>query len=384
MSAEIIMKATQSDLPDIMQLWAECFPEDVETGFIPWYFRTNFVADRSWLLRSAEGELLAMLFAPDVKVSLRGKEFAVPYIQGVATTARARGNGFANRLLTAAETELSALGYPFAVLKPFDVEFYTMGGWRVLNRVCEERIPAARSAKSVEGWEFIAPRGYKTGVAEMQRIYAEWVKNADLGFYVPRDTEHWLRLLIDHRRDGGRILLASEGGIVKSFALYFMKDEEVYVRELIYGDLASAEALLSGLKKRAGNRELVLQRPDGVPLFTEIKEREPLTMVRLLNVPAAVKFCGVKVPSAFVLEDAILTYNSGCWQMDEAGDVLTKVSRASMDEQAGLVKITLPQLTDICLGCYSPDAGQDIEDEELARIYREEKPVNACFDELFI
>ena len=76
------------------KLWLECFPEDSEE-FVSWYFKTVFTEGYGVYDGS---ELLSMVSIVDATMALRRRPVRANFQRAVATTASARGKGYASML----------------------------------------------------------------------------------------------------------------------------------------------------------------------------------------------------------------------------------------------------------------------------------------------
>ncbi|MGI5824710.1 MAG: GNAT family N-acetyltransferase, partial [Bacillota bacterium] len=123
------------------RLWAECFPEDRDSGFIPFFFEQIYDEERTYLALY-DNKVCSMVYAPLMKYHFGGVDFTAAYIQGVATVPEFRNLHLANTLLRRALDDLNRQGVPFGILKPFNVGFYEKSGWRVFSRMAEVPLEA--------------------------------------------------------------------------------------------------------------------------------------------------------------------------------------------------------------------------------------------------
>ena len=382
-------KASKDDLPAIKQLWWQCFPEDREGPFIQWYFRHHFLPERTWLCKTKTGELLSMLIAPDLHLYFRGRQLLIPYIQGVATSIPARGQGLANRLLGQALAELAAEQIPFALLKPFRVDFYARTGWTIFNRLYETA-PKIATGPALNQYQVSGLQGYRMHIAALERIYRRWLQQNGSGCWVERSLENWQSLLADHRHDGGKMLLATKSGEPVAYALY-SRQQAVLIRELAYTEALAAEAVLAALKKRSGKSALILRQPEGIPLQPETVEGGrlyPFGMGRILNLRAAFEVLGSSLPADLCLDisDELLPDNQGIWQFD-SGAKIKKIAPANHQkplEGKKIIKLDISQLTKLYLGCYNFNDSLLVEEDPRAALSKFLPPVKTYFAEYFV
>lgn len=244
---KIIIRPPQTaDLPAMQALWRAAFPEDREGAFVPWYFGERYRADRAWLLL-ADGKLAAMAYAPDVTMQIAGRRILLPYVQGVATAAEYRRQGYCRRLLGHMKRELAALGYPVWLLKPFKAEFYRPLGFRFFAYIRRYNLdfnecfwqPPSGDFRLVH---YLNPPAAAHDAAE---IYAGWLRQFPVR---ARRSEADFRLLLaDHLADRGMLLTAYRGAKPLAYALYTTTADGVFLRELAYSSGRAGQAIMARL-----------------------------------------------------------------------------------------------------------------------------------------
>ena len=312
-AAEAAMKA----------LWADCFPEDRESGFIPFYFARRYDADHTYLAYRGE-TLCAMAHAPRLTYRLAEKNFLVPYIQGVATAPPLRGRHLANRLLAWALRDARQDGLAFGLLKPFNVSFYAKSGWSVFSRLRE--IPTALltpPASCPAAGRFLEWQTADPPVEELDRVFRQWIgRNGNA--HPLRGPADWRLLLRDHRQDGGRLFLFFTGDKLRGYSLYREEKRQIILRETAAADAAVFWRLLqetTAVSNRERQKPLLLQLPERPPFFngdclTE-KEARPFTMARVIHAPALLRALPLLPPTEIVsLKDEVIPENNLILQGD--------------------------------------------------------------------
>lgn len=284
-------KGTPAAKDAMKALWADCFPEDREGDFIPFYFARRYDADHTYLAYQGD-TLCAMAHAPRLNYLLAGKSFTVPYIQGVATALPWRGRHLANRLLAWALRDARQEGLAFGLLKPFNVDFYAKSGWRVFSRLRE--IPATQLTPPVTSsanGRFLEWQTADPPLEELNRVFCRWLGG---GFYSHplRGAADWSRLLQDHRQDGGRLFLFFTGNKLQGYSLYREEAQQIILRETAATDPAVFWLLLqktAAVSKREQQKPLLLHLPDRFPCFNKNDpggRAEPFAMARVIHAPA--------------------------------------------------------------------------------------------------
>lgn len=118
----------QDTLSQAADLWDYCF-EKKETPFYEWYFKEYALKQNRILGGFQDGRLQTMLHLNPYVLRVRGKDWKVPYIVGVATDPVARGQHAMGQLMETAFTTLRAMQVPFAILMPIYAGIYQPYGF---------------------------------------------------------------------------------------------------------------------------------------------------------------------------------------------------------------------------------------------------------------
>ena len=118
----------QETLPQAMELWDACF-EKKGTPFYEWYFSSYCLKQNKVLGAFRDGRLAAMLHLNPYTLHVRGRDWRVPYIVGVATDPLDRGRHLMGELMDKAFTMLRAMQIPFVILMPIHAGIYQPYGF---------------------------------------------------------------------------------------------------------------------------------------------------------------------------------------------------------------------------------------------------------------
>ena len=119
--------ADKEDLSFLKHAWKVCF--DDPQSFIDWNFANNFsYADT--LIAECDGAPASNLQLMPHRISLRGREYAVNYVSGVATLPQFRKRGLVRELFAFSFPEMKKRHQPISLLVPFNYEFYEKFGYR--------------------------------------------------------------------------------------------------------------------------------------------------------------------------------------------------------------------------------------------------------------
>ena len=116
-------------MPQVEELWTQCFEKRGEP-FFERYFSTYCGRDNTVLGGFDEqNHLLTMLHLNPYMLQLRGVEILTPYIVGVATDARFRGQHLMGELLKMSFQVLRSQKFPFVFLRPVAEVIYRPYGF---------------------------------------------------------------------------------------------------------------------------------------------------------------------------------------------------------------------------------------------------------------
>lgn len=192
--------AEKEDLSFLKNAWKVCF--DDPQAFIDWNFAHNFsYADT--LIAECEGVPASNLQLMPHRISLRGREYAVNYVSGVATLPEFRHRGLVRELFTFAFEEMQERRQPISLLVPFDYGFYEKFGYRQ----CYEKV--FRYADVLPEGASITTLSSEL-IDTLDRIYCKEME-CHTGFAL-RTKKDWQKILEDLLLlSKGQILLFEEG-----------------------------------------------------------------------------------------------------------------------------------------------------------------------------
>ena len=193
-------RLTERDLSELRSLYREAF--DDSEGFLAFFFRQKFRPENVVFLRE-DGKIVSALHFIPKRLSVRGAEFAFPFVVAAATRKDHRGQGLMHELLEKAFLELHNRGIVLSGLSPFSESFYAETGFVTIQR-SEESEPEILSPD---------PYRYETATPEtmdaVRRLYEE--KAADADVRIVRDEAAWRLFHQEVAADGGEIVLVKEG-----------------------------------------------------------------------------------------------------------------------------------------------------------------------------
>lgn len=300
----------QDTLSQAADLWDYCF-EKKGTPFYEWYFKEYALKQNRILGGFQDGKLQTMLHLNPYVLRVRGKDWKVPYIVGVATDPVARGQHVMGQLMETAFTTLRAMQVPFAILMPIYAGIYQPYGFAWTHLRKRYTLPLAQldlAGRILDG--FTAER-VDTRQAEslLAPVYAKTM--ARYHGYVKRDHRVWENTLVTAAQENFETVVVKFDGAPTAYALYNRESGTVTVQEFLAVDAPSRIRLLQYFKGLAGIYQKLkwlaaeddltyLQLPDQALAPQEA----PFMMGRVLNAAACLK--AMSVPRDLVGKTLVL------------------------------------------------------------------------------
>jgi GNAT superfamily N-acetyltransferase len=123
-----IRLATEEDIPELIELWKSCFPEDSEE-YIRYFYRENFSRIRVPVY-SLNGKIVSMIHLMDAVFANGTDEYPVQFVYAVGTRPDCRGKGILQSLLLSVFDSAKENGYGmFLKPSPELMNYYTRIGF---------------------------------------------------------------------------------------------------------------------------------------------------------------------------------------------------------------------------------------------------------------
>ena len=250
--------AVPKDRSEVEGLWAYCF-EAEDSPFFRWYFGDWEPGDT---LCGFEGdELAACVHLNPYTLSLRGGQFYVPYIVGLATAPTARRGGIAGKLLYESLLEMRRRGAVFNILMPSKAGFYYPYGWEMCYNQLRYRLPLEELRSLTDRRGDFRLFDSHDGWQELKVVYDAFTASRH-GFAV-RGERDWRRLIDSHHAEKGRTVLLSLNGKPIGYLMYYLRDGAFMVGDMAYTKHAARGMLLAYMYN---HRSQVKEGEWGAPL----------------------------------------------------------------------------------------------------------------------
>ena len=239
----MITCADSSMIPDLKQIWKECFQD--EDAYIDFYFQYRY-ADENTLVWQEDKIPVAMLTLLPAHLFHKGKYEPLLYVYAVATKTAWRKKGISSRLLKAIDKN--------SVLVPATkqlFEFYEKAGYKNAFSLRQVEISVAEIKEDIQDIAClpITSREYK--ILRDQRFLKEG--------YVCWDLAAVTYALAENQFNGGFAYKVKQG-IKEDIVLGYQKGDRLYIKEttLKGNDLKAA---LKGLAKKQDCQHITAMLP---------------------------------------------------------------------------------------------------------------------------
>ncbi len=204
----MVRLAKEEDLAFLKHAWDVCFHDPKE--FIDWNFAENFSYTDTLIAEVDDVPASNMQLMPH-KISLRGREYPINYVSGVATLPEFRNRGLVRELFRFGFLEMEQRGEPISLLVPFNYPFYEKFGYRQ----CYNKVFRYADAPS-EG--SVSPEITTELIENLDRIYRNAMKEKT--GYALRTKKDWKKILTDLLLiSKGKVWLHQAGGVTDGYAL---------------------------------------------------------------------------------------------------------------------------------------------------------------------
>lgn len=337
------VKDSQTD--EIRSMWKYCFGDgDV---FLDWFFGKVYKSENT-LAVFENGRVAANLQIFPYDISLRGNTCPAGYIAGVAALPEYRGRGFVKALMRAAVTEMYKRGYAYALLIPFEFDFYRRFGFECCYHLAEYsgRIESLRKF-AMAGGEF---KRYDNAPLD---VYGGYVKNKN--GYIIRNGRIFDEINEDAENGNGHVYILSSGGYI----IYHIENNSFNALEIAFCGREQLFSILGFIYSHASQAQNFKIRcaADGflgsVLCETNITEtRRPHVAARAVNVRRALEILsrGAKEGAAVAVADDLIPENNRAFEADSG----------SVREAGNGLKMGIETFTRLSLGAVSPDEAKQL------------------------
>lgn len=203
--------------------------------FLEYYFDHNYKS-ANVLVSELDGKLVSQLHVNEHILSLHNKKMLVSYLSGISTHYDYRERGIMRDLLDLAIEDVS-LNHLFTFVEAYHPKLFEKYGFELLNSrkryvVYKEDLFKVNTLGVSNQFE----------VHELVSIYKQFSKIFDC--YYERNESYYTNKIHELRYCGAQICTYHENGVSKGYCVYYEKDSEVIVSEILYLDALSLMKML--------------------------------------------------------------------------------------------------------------------------------------------
>lgn len=329
-------------MTDIRQLTTEDFDARMELSMYAFQYqrsaeelekdKQDFKPERSWGIFD-EGQLNAQLTLIPFQTYIHGQAFDMGGIAGVSTWPEKRRQGLVAKLLDHTLQQMNESGQSISFLHPFHFPFYRKFGWETYIEYRKYKIPTNKlpAKVNVEGT-------IKRGIRDLEILNPLYEKYAArYNGTLIRGEERWQKKLVQSGSSFTAVYYDPTDQPC-GYLIYEIKNEKMDIRELVYLDERSRQALWTYISNHDSMvTEVTLQAPadDALPYLLNDPRIEqeivPYFMARIVNVKTFFEqypFTVGNVESFSIrVNDSIAEWNNGIWDVLINDEGKAKVSR---------------------------------------------------------
>lgn len=275
----MIRRATVGDIPQLKRIWETCYNDPL--NYIEFLYEHITTPERTYVFEEEEGGLVtSMAVTIDCFFSFRETRLPSVYLFGCATLPDHEGQGYMTRLLSRMEADARSDGKQLVCLIPggrFLSKFYQKKGYHsdfgirllrlrpgMLGDVPEPDIPIQYGKITSE--EFYAIR--EAALYEIPHI--EW-------------DAHQLGLVQLDLAAYGEQMVSYDGASGKSYAIYGLRNHNMFIREVLGTNDESTRILLAELINQQNPRKVSMRMPIGAGLLPFEGTRTEYGMSKIFN-----------------------------------------------------------------------------------------------------
>ncbi|MBE6915944.1 MAG: GNAT family N-acetyltransferase [Ruminococcaceae bacterium] len=264
---ETVRKGYERDLPQVKELWNECFGED---EFAEWFF-ARLYCEEFLRVYEVDGEIVSMAFCFPKTLIVQGKEYRAWYLYGIGTKTESRGHGFAKRLISACVSEAKGRGMELCFLIPAEqslFSYYRTCGFDLAWTRAEETCVETRSSSEIT---IDSTNDFTQVNAIYERVWDGYLK---------RTEREWELLSEEFRMADGNLYLLKREQIVVGYCFAMKEADVLKIRELGLLQSEKTDAVCHALAHTLHAKTWNLTHPgEGTPFAAVLPFAEELRSV---------------------------------------------------------------------------------------------------------
>lgn len=228
--------AKESDKNNIIDIWNYCFDDGPK--FTDYYFNDKYKHENTIVVEDDE-EIVSSLQLNQYNLKLNDKIYDTSYVVGVSTFPQARGKGYMKHIMDFTLNELYRKNQLVSILMPIDYRLYRKYGYEH----CYDQIEYEIDIEDLSGFKSkgFLKKAKLDNINDLINIENNFLEN--LNGTIIRDKNYYENLFKEVESEDGHIYI-HEDELKDGYIIYFINNENIFVRELYYNNLNALKGIL--------------------------------------------------------------------------------------------------------------------------------------------
>ena len=220
------------------------------------------VLERANVWGCFEGETLVSQFAAyPLEMNIHSVVYPIAFITSVSTYPEYSGMGLMAKLMKRSLTEMRENGQSLSLLYPYSIPLYRRKGWEIVSDKMSYRIRDVQLPKNLEVPGYVRRVSWEN--ADFMDLHAQFAKQTHGCLF--RNNLAWDEYWRWDEDDTTVAIYYREDGSPRGYMVYLLKDDIMFIKEMIYLDMESRK----GLWKYIGAHESMVDEVRGSNYFSE-------------------------------------------------------------------------------------------------------------------
>lgn len=220
------------------------------------------VLERANVWGCFEGETLVSQFAAyPLEMNIHSVIYPIAFITSVSTYPEYSGMGLMAKLMKRSLTEMRENGQSLSLLYPYSIPLYRRKGWEIVSDKMSYRIRDVQLPKNLEVPGYVRRVSWEN--ADFMDLHAQFAKQTHGCLF--RNNLAWDEYWRWDEDDTTVAIYYREDGSPRGYMVYLLKDDIMFIKEMIYLDMESRK----GLWKYIGAHESMVDEVRGSNYFSE-------------------------------------------------------------------------------------------------------------------
>jgi len=225
-----IRVATKNDKEKLMSLWNECFPDESE-GFTSWIFNERFVQFPEYCVCiETKGEIICAMQSYPLTMKIRNVNISSTIVGGVCSKQQYRGMGLMKKMFTYYMNYIKTLKISIVTYKPVDLNVYkSLTHYPITDSAKFELINQGIKLQNDE----IKDININENLESLYECYRNFTQIKKYSCIINRSFEDFCLKMQDYQSDNMSCLSNITENNIKSYAIYKMINNSIYIEEFV-------------------------------------------------------------------------------------------------------------------------------------------------------